>query len=860
MLVAPFVLALALVPAERLADAAPVLIARQRGLKELPFIPVPPPPPVKLGGGRLIGPGLPLAPVMPGSSSTLTSAVGGPGDEAVLTGAKVGTTAEALLDFFRQRTPPAPPREKIDELVKKLASNDLKERDQAQAQLTAIGQAAVPPLRTAANNVDALEASTRARECLANIEGANASNLVIQAARLLASRKPSGAAEVLIGYLPYAEDDNTFQEVEAALVAVAMREGKPDAALIKALKDPLPIRRGTAAQVLCQAGGVAFHGAIRPLLKDSRPSVRFRAALGLVGAYDAEAIPVLIDLLAELQPGLQQQAEEYLTQLAGEWAVSGPRGNDLMSRRLRRDVWAAWWKNTEGAMLLEEFKSRTTSDEELLKITSLIDKLQDDRAEVREQAVSSLIRIGKNAVSPLRRAVNDNHPKIAPLAAQALEAIEKDAPSTMPAAAPRLLGLRKPEGTLETLLSYLPFCESAELAEQLMDILGTVAIHGGKADERLVKALQDRVPVRRACAAVALARGKAYSQIPALRKLLKDPDLMVQLRVAQSMALLSQKEAVPTLINLLKDLPLEQAWDVEDYLGQLAGEKSPNEGITPDAASRDKVVAAWMKWWNENGEKIDLSQAELARRESGLYLVVENWNPARGRGRVMEVDATGKVRWEIPDLQWPYDAQPLRGGTVLVVEQQNRVTERDRKGKIVGFDRYFPSVFHIEKLRDGTMFVACRNQLLLVDAKGSTLMTYPYTTNTILAAKRFRDGTMALLSYGGHYIKLDKKGKELKNVQIPNWGLYSPNGAEIVSGDRIILAESRFNKVLEFGLDGKASWECAVMYPLVPHLMNNGNVIVAGNSNSSIYEIDRKGKIVKEWKGFSFKPYRVLKR
>src|SRR5205085_4960259 len=145
---------------------------------------------------------------------------------------------------------------------------------------------------------------------------------------------------------------------EAALVSVAIRGGKPDPAIVKALKDRLALRRASAAQVLAQAGGTAHYAAIRPLLKDPKPSVRLKAALGLVGAYDAEAIPVLIDLMGELSSGMRQQAEEHLTHLAGEWAVSGPRGNDATSRRLRREVWAAWWRNADADKLIEDIKAR----------------------------------------------------------------------------------------------------------------------------------------------------------------------------------------------------------------------------------------------------------------------------------------------------------------------------------------------------------------------------------------------------------------------------------------------------------------------------------------------------------------------
>ena len=397
MFVAPFVLALALTAGE-----APPVAARPKvpvpAAKAKAALPVARPVMVgQLGKGlRAIPPPMPALITAPGGSPA--ASVGGVGDEAVLKAVKLQTTDDALLDFFRKRTPPAPAKETLVELVKKLGGKDPAVCDAAQAHLIAVGQAAVPLLRQAANNVDDVEGSSRAKVCLQHIEGAAAANLVVNAARLLAARRPTGAAEALIGYLPYAEDDGTFQEVEAALVAVAMRDGKPDPAILKALRDKVSIRRGAAAAVLCQAGGAANYSAVRPLLKDSRPSVRLKAALGLVGAFDSEAIPVLIDLLADLTPRLRQQAEDYLTGLAGEWAVSGPKGNDLMSRRLRRDVWAAWWKNADGGRLLDEFQSRTPTDADHDTIVALIAKLDDPVAATRETRLDGTGRPGQKGV------------------------------------------------------------------------------------------------------------------------------------------------------------------------------------------------------------------------------------------------------------------------------------------------------------------------------------------------------------------------------------------------------------------------------------------------------------------------------
>jgi hypothetical protein len=643
-----------------------------------------------------------------------------------------------------------------------------------------------------------------------------------------------------------------------ALVSVAVVDGKPDPALVKALKDKLAIRRGTAAHVLCQAGGSTYYGAIRPLLKDSRASVRLKAALGLVGAYDADAIPVLIDLLAELSPKLRQQAEEYLTGLAGEWAVAGPKGNDLMSRRLRRDVWMAWWKNADGARLLEEFRSRTTSDEDHAKITALITKLGDTAADVRDNASTDLVALGKKAASLLRRAINENHPRIAPFAIKCLDAIEKDSPDPLPAAASRLLALRKPDGTVETLVAYLPFAETEDAVHQIIDLLVAIGFPGGKADEALIKALKDPIAGRRANALTILCRARATDHLAEMRALLKDKDIMVQLRAAQGLAGLGEKQAVPTLIGLLKDLPLDQIWEVEDYLSRVAGEKAPGDIVTADAASRAKAVAAWTKWWDETGKSIDLAKLDLNNRELGFYLVIENWNPAKGRGRVLEVDPSGKIRWEIGDLNWPWDAQVLRGGNILVIEQQNRVTERTRANKIV-WDKFFPSVFHVERLRDGSTFLAQRNQIQILDKDGKNIFNHYYNINSILAARRFRDGTIAYISYSGHYVKLDKAGKQIKTMQL-NWWNFAMAGAEILPGDRVVASIQNFNKVVEYDGTGKEVWECAVTTPLIPHRLSNGNTIVANNNSMSITEIDRRGKIIKDWKGLSFRPYRVMKR
>src|SRR5262249_5183185 len=155
----------------------------------------------------------------------------------------------------------------------------------------------------------------------------NAVGVTASVLRTIAAQKPDGAAEAMLAFLPFAEDERVVQEALDALAAVGRKDGGPDPALLRALEDPVPCRRAAAAEVLCGIDRAAPR-TVRPLLKDPRPTVRLHAALGLLRTYDGEAVQVLIDLLAELQPPQRKQAEDYLTELAGDWAVAAPKGND----------------------------------------------------------------------------------------------------------------------------------------------------------------------------------------------------------------------------------------------------------------------------------------------------------------------------------------------------------------------------------------------------------------------------------------------------------------------------------------------------------------------------------------------------
>ena len=77
-----------------------------------------------------------------------------------------------------------------------------------------------------------------------------------------------------------------------------------------ALTDPLPIKRIAAAETLVRDKDSL--PTIRKMMQDANPQVRLRVAMALVINKEKDAVPVIVDSLAVLNPDQLWQAEELL--------------------------------------------------------------------------------------------------------------------------------------------------------------------------------------------------------------------------------------------------------------------------------------------------------------------------------------------------------------------------------------------------------------------------------------------------------------------------------------------------------------------------------------------------------------------
>jgi HEAT repeats len=263
-------------------------------------------------------------------------------DEQVLFKAGIKTDGESLLAHFRERTVRVD-QEQIRALVKQLSSRSYAARQRATTGLIALGARAVSQLKEASKSAE-LEVRRRAEDCLRQIQINSNPQVTVAAGRMLAVRKPAGAAEALLDFLPAVLEDPTLRELHDVLSKLAVRDGKPEASILKALGDVDPVRRGAAAVALCKAGVRENRDKVRALLRDPDADVRLYTALALLHLGEKEAVPALIGLFENHSRNRLWQAEDALYRLAGEKAPSAVFDDAAEARKAFRDAWLTWWK------------------------------------------------------------------------------------------------------------------------------------------------------------------------------------------------------------------------------------------------------------------------------------------------------------------------------------------------------------------------------------------------------------------------------------------------------------------------------------------------------------------------------------
>ena len=478
---------------------------------------------------------------------------------------------------------------------------------------------------------------------------------------------------------------------------------------------------------------------------------------------------------------------------------------------------------SDGPALLEFFRLRTLPDQEREKYRGLVKQLGSDQFREREEAMQALVARGPVVIELLREGSKKGDLEMERRAQRCIQRIqEKDVSYEVPAAAARTLARKRPEGAVEAMLVYIPFVDNELVLDEARSLLTQLSVTDGKPHPALVQALTDKLPLRRGAAGEALVRGGKDKTTELAKKLLEDPDAFVRLRVGLALAYAKDRVAVPVLIDTLGDLPLQLAWQAEDVLYRLAeGNEPPTVSLGQDAAARTKARDAWQAWWTKHGAKIDLAKLSESERLLGHTVVV-----LLDAGRILELTKENEVRWQINDLKFPLDVQPLSGDRVLIAEYHgNRVTERNTEGKIL-WQKDVPGPLMAQRLPNGNTFIATDTELMEYDRADKEVFHITRMADKIMKAMKLPTGEIACLTSDSRIVRLDTAGKEIHGFTISLGTRLFGGRIHMLPNGRVLVPHNNENKVVEYDAGGKQIWEVTVEQPVAAVRLVNGNTLV----------------------------------
>ncbi|HEY7310527.1 MAG TPA: HEAT repeat domain-containing protein [Gemmataceae bacterium] len=502
---------------------------------------------------------------------------------------------------------------------------------------------------------------------------------------------------------------------------------------------------------------------------------------------------------------------------------------------------------TDGPDVLAFIRSRTLTPEQLKRLADKVRQLGAADFRDREKAMRELIAIGRPALSHLKQGLNDPDLEIARRARRCIDKIRRNPSGYLMVAAAQVVKVRRPPGAAAVLLDYLPCVDDEALEDTWLDALRAVGWNDEKPDAAVLSALTDRRPAFRAAAAHVLGRGASDEVRDRVAPLLADADPRVRFEAAAARGYFGDRKAVPVLTALLTDAPLPLACRSEYLLCLLAGGHGPAETLDKDEAGpRRRCRDAWETWWREHGERVDWNRWKREQPQLGLTVVCEYDGPD-GSGHVREWGQSGEPCWELSGLDGPNDIQLLPVGRALVAERHaNRVTERDRRGKIVWEHRAAGVVIGCQRLPNGNTLIVTFRELYEVTRDQKKVFLHRDRME-FRHARKLPNGHILYIRSNGRLVEMDGACRQEIRVIAPAeyadgakyWASVEP-----LPNGRYLLALAGSNRVLEIDSAGKILWECTVTAPTSATRLRNGHTLIACFDDRCLIEVDRAGKEV----------------
>ena len=520
---------------------------------------------------------------------------------------------------------------------------------------------------------------------------------------------------------------------------------------------------------------------------------------------------------------------------------------------------------TDGPGLLEYLRKQTHPEADATRMETLIRELGDDEFLVREEAYSKLLGLGKGAIIGLKIAEKDNDHERRRRAVDLRQRLEARVEPALQVATTRAIVKLKPAGAAEVFIGFLPFAADAGVVDEVCKGLGAVAVIDGKVEPVVVQTLEDKHPLKRAAAAEAIARAKVSDQLPNIRKLLKDPAPLVRVRVGLALVQTRDRsalgEALPALIECLRDLPPENLWQVEDILIRLAGEgKNPAVSLGSTEPARLACSKAWGDWYEKNRSSISIENLDKSEPYLNRTLLVYLGNPnlaLGGLGRrvgqayeLVEISRNKQVLWKLSleDGGYPVDAQinPEKTNEVVIAEYQGgRVSIRDTGTKAVLWQRAVGgNPIGIQALPGGKVMVLMQNRIIEIDrVTNQERVLVTRNMHDIYRAKKTKNGELIYVTNAGLLVRQNEKGETVKQFNVATITVLF-GGIDILANGNVLIPDYQNQRVVEYDMNGAIVHQFAAQWPVSAVRLPDGNTLVASQNTRKVVEFNRAGQIV----------------
>jgi len=266
----------------------------------------------------------------------------------------------------------------------------------------------------------------------------------------------------------------------------------------------------------------------------------------------------------------------------------------------------------EGKGLLDFLRGQVPTAGDQKEVETLFRQLDSASFKVRQAASIGLIAMGPKMVPVLKRLLQTGPPlEVRRRAEGCLLAVHKKYSPAVTAAAVRLVKARKPDGACAALLEFAPFAPDDMVAEEVLEAVTVVGVVEKKVEPVLERALRDPQVRRREIAALLVGRFGTPAQRKAVGELLDDKDLAVRFRAAQGLIGAGTREALPVLVESLRQGPEGLAELAEEILLQAAGTTAPKIRFAAERPERDKCHQAWKQWLQAHQANVDLSKVDI---------------------------------------------------------------------------------------------------------------------------------------------------------------------------------------------------------------------------------------------------------